>query len=58
MKKTVKKWNLDRDLHLDTKVVGAVWNEEIGQWRVTVEHEGQQGDEYCHVLISSQGVLV
>jgi len=58
MKATVKKWNLDRDLQLGTKVVGAHWLEERGQWRVTVEHKGEQRHEYCHVLVSAQGVLV
>jgi cation diffusion facilitator CzcD-associated flavoprotein CzcO len=58
IKATVKKWNLDRDIQLNTRVVGAEWNEETGQWRVTVEHQGQRRDEYCHILISSQGVLV
>lgn len=58
MKSTVKKWNLDRDLQLNTKVVTAQWLGERGQWRVIVEHEGEQRDEYCHVLISAQGVLV
>lgn len=57
-KATVKKWNLDRDLHLNTRVVAAVWLEDSGQWRVTVEHAGERRDEYCHVLISGQGVLV
>ncbi|KAK5655050.1 hypothetical protein OQA88_5949 [Cercophora sp. LCS_1] len=58
IKATVKKWNLDRDLQLNTRVVGAHWDEALGQWKVTVEHEGKQRDEYCHVLISAQGVLV
>lgn len=58
MKKTVKKWNLDRDLHLNTRVVGAYWQEDLGQWKVTLEKAGVQRDEYCHVLISAQGVLV
>ena len=58
IKKTARKWNLDRDLKLNTRVVGARWQEDLGQWKVTVEHEGQRRDEYCHVLISSQGVLV
>ncbi|KAI1869803.1 uncharacterized protein JN550_005784 [Neoarthrinium moseri] len=58
IKRTVKKWNLDRDLKLNTRVVGAHWQEDIGQWKVTVEHEGKQRDEFCHVLISGQGVLV
>ncbi|CAI4212651.1 unnamed protein product [Parascedosporium putredinis] len=55
---TVKKWSLDRDLQLSTRVVGAWWQDDIGQWKITVEKDGQQRDEYCHVLISSQGVLV
>lgn len=54
----MKKWNLDRDLQLSTKVVGAQWLEDRGEWRVTVEHKGKRRDEYCHVLISAQGVLV
>jgi cation diffusion facilitator CzcD-associated flavoprotein CzcO len=58
MKHTVKKWSLDRDLQLNTKVIGAYWQDDIAQWKVTVEHEGKQRDEYCHVLISAQGVLV
>ncbi|KAH8682082.1 hypothetical protein BX600DRAFT_485639 [Xylariales sp. PMI_506] len=58
IKATVKKWNLDRDLQLNTRVVSADWQEDIGQWKVTVEHAGKQRDEYCHVLISGQGVLV
>ncbi|KAF7551089.1 hypothetical protein G7046_g7809 [Stylonectria norvegica] len=58
IKHTVKKWNLDRDLQLNTKVIGAWWQEDRGEWKVTVEHEGKQRDEYCNVLISAQGVLV
>ena len=58
MKATVKKWGLDRDLQLNTRVVGAWWQDDRGQWKVTVEHDGVQRDEYCHVLISAQGVLV
>lgn len=58
MKATVKKWNLDRDLQLNTRVIGAEWLDDLGQWKVTAEHEGIQREEFCHVLISAQGVLV
>ncbi|KAJ5116541.1 hypothetical protein N7456_000889 [Penicillium angulare] len=58
IKDTVKKWNLDRDLQLNTKVVGAFWEEETGKWRLTVEHKGEQREEFCDILISAQGVLV
>ncbi|SPO01644.1 related to monooxigenase [Cephalotrichum gorgonifer] len=58
MKATVKKWSLDRDLQLNTRVIGAWWQEDLGQWKVRVDHAGAQRDEFCHVLISAQGVLV
>lgn len=56
--RTMKKWNLDRDLQLNTKVVGAYWLEDEGQWKVTVECAGVKRDEYADVLVSGQGVLV
>ena len=58
IKRTVEKWNLDRDLHLNTKVVAAHWQKDAGEWKVTVENQGQHRDEFCDVLISAQGVLV
>ncbi|CAI7583624.1 hypothetical protein PCG10_008630 [Penicillium crustosum] len=58
IKRTVKKWNLDRDLQLNTRVAGAYWEEDHGRWRLVIEHEGEQREEYCDVLISAQGVLV
>jgi cation diffusion facilitator CzcD-associated flavoprotein CzcO len=58
IKQTVKEWNLDRDIYLDTRVVAAQWQEAAGEWKVTVENEGKQREEYCDILISGQGVLV
>ncbi|KAJ4322631.1 hypothetical protein N0V94_002284 [Neodidymelliopsis sp. IMI 364377] len=59
-KKTVRKWNLDRDLQLNTKVVGAQWHESEGMWEVELENTKteERRTEWCHVLISGQGVLV
>lgn len=58
IKRTAEKWNLTRDVQLNTQVVGAYWQEDTGKWKVTVEHAGQRRDEYCDILISSQGNLV
>lgn len=57
MKRTVKKWDLDRDVYLNTKVVGARWQEDSGLWKVIVTHEGGTREEYAEVLISGQGFL-
>jgi cation diffusion facilitator CzcD-associated flavoprotein CzcO len=58
IKSTVEKWNLDRDIQLNTKVAGATWDEDTGRWNLTVEYNGEQREDYCDVLISAQGVLV
>lgn len=55
--RTARKWNLDRDVQFNTWVIGAHWREGEGKWKVIVEHEGKQRDEYCDILISAQGVL-
>lgn len=59
-KKTTKKWNLDRDLQLNTKVVGAQWHDSEGMWEVEVQNTRteEKRKEWCHVLVSGQGVLV
>ncbi|KAL1599346.1 hypothetical protein SLS59_006363 [Nothophoma quercina] len=59
-KKTTKKWKLDRDLQLNTKVVGAQWHDPEGMWEVEVENTRteERRTEWCHVLVSGQGVLV
>lgn len=57
IKRTAKKWNLTRNVQLNTKVTSAVWQDQSGQWKVTVESEGVQREEYAEVLISAQGPL-
>ncbi|KAG4414007.1 hypothetical protein IFR04_012874 [Cadophora malorum] len=58
IKRTVKKWNLDRDIQLNTQVTRAEWQADQGVWKVTVTHDGKTRDEYAEVLISAQGVLL
>jgi hypothetical protein len=57
MQKTVKKWALDRDVQLNTRVVGAYWQEDRSQWKLLVEHEDVVSEEYADILISGQGFL-
>jgi hypothetical protein len=57
IKDTVKKWNLDRDVQLNTKVKAAQWEENNGRWKLTIDHNGEQRVEFCDILISAQGVL-
>jgi cation diffusion facilitator CzcD-associated flavoprotein CzcO len=57
MQKTVKKWNLDRNVQYNTRVTSANWIEEISQWKISVSHQNQERDEYADLLISARGFL-
>lgn len=57
MKRTVDKWNLDRDVRLNHKVIGAKWLEDRAQWEVTVQRQDTEMVEYADILISGQGFL-
>jgi cation diffusion facilitator CzcD-associated flavoprotein CzcO len=56
--RTTEKWNLGRDVQLNTKVTSAVWQSDQGQWKVTLDKKGDVKDEYADILISGQGILV
>lgn len=53
----VKKWDLDRDVKLSHKIVGAYWQEDLGQWKLKVQHGNDEFEDYADILISGQGVL-
>ncbi|KEF54035.1 uncharacterized protein A1O9_09830 [Exophiala aquamarina CBS 119918] len=57
IKETAKKWSLDRDVHLNHKVTEVIWQEDLGQWKITVETREQTFIEYADFFISGQGVL-
>lgn len=54
---TVQKWNLDRDIKLNHRVMETMWQEDLGKWKVTVENSDRTFVEYADILVSGQGVL-
>lgn len=57
MEKIVTKWDLDRDIQFNTKVVALNWLEDQGKWKIRVRKDGQETDEFADVLVSAQGFL-
>jgi hypothetical protein len=55
--RTIKKWDLGRDIRLNTRVTSTVWREDLGQWQATVECDGNSRVEYADVVISGRGFL-
>lgn len=57
MRKTCDKWDLRRNIQFNTRVVANEWIEDDGKWKIIVERNGQQRDEYADILVSAQGFL-
>ncbi|KAL9620583.1 MAG: hypothetical protein Q9160_004944 [Pyrenula sp. 1 TL-2023] len=57
MKRTCDKWNLGRDICFKTRVTNAEWQQHEGEWKLTLDNNGQIRDEQFDILISAQGFL-
>lgn len=55
--KTMKKWNLDRDLQLNTRLKEAYWQDDEGRYKLTLIRDGVEEVEYTDVIVSGQGIL-
>lgn len=59
-KKVAKDHGLDRDVHLNHRIIGAEWNEQQKKWFVKIERNGDPNDvieDSGEVLINATGVL-
>ncbi|KIX10171.1 uncharacterized protein Z518_01252 [Rhinocladiella mackenziei CBS 650.93] len=57
LKTVTKRYNLDRDVQLNSEVKSAIWDEESGTWKIQVLKETEVVDDWCDVLINGSGVL-
>jgi len=56
----VEAHNLSGFAKLDHRVVGAWWNDDIGEWKIKVQPSDKPEDAFFdtgHVLINATGVL-
>lgn len=53
------KYALDKYIELSHEVIGAVWDEEAGQWHVQVKdiNNGSVESASAHILINAGGIL-
>lgn len=48
---------MTQNVHFGHRVNGAYWQEEKAQWKLNVQHEGKEREEYADILISARGFL-
>jgi cation diffusion facilitator CzcD-associated flavoprotein CzcO len=57
IKQTADKYNLTKDIQLNSKVVDAEWKESDGKWHVTIEQGGKIIHDVGDLLINACGVF-
>ncbi|RAL02669.1 flavin-containing monooxygenase [Aspergillus ibericus CBS 121593] len=57
-KTVVKDYGLMKYMRLNSRVVGAIWDEESAQWHLQIERtDGTVFEDRAHILINASGVL-
>lgn len=57
IKKATGKWNLDKHVQLNAKIIEAVWNEEEGKWKIKVDVDGVMKEDEADILVNGAGFL-
>jgi cation diffusion facilitator CzcD-associated flavoprotein CzcO len=52
-----EKYKVEKYITYNSRVCGAVWNDETAKWKVKVETDGEIKEDECNVLFSASGVL-
>jgi cation diffusion facilitator CzcD-associated flavoprotein CzcO len=57
MKKTAKKYEIERYVRYKHVIKHAQWDEREGKWRLRVEHNVKVFEDSCDMFINAGGVL-
>lgn len=57
MKQVSRRHHCDDLFAYGHEVVSAIWDDGAGIWKLVVKANGEDFDDYCHVLINAAGVL-
>lgn len=55
--KTIKKWELEKNVRFNHRVKKARWHEGESRWQLVVQHGDEQFTDYADILISARGFL-
>ena len=57
IKRTADKYNLTKDVQLNSKVIRAEWKEFDGKWHIQIEQNGKIIENMCDLLVNAAGYL-
>lgn len=57
IKRTTIKYNLDRDVQLNTTIESAIWDDATKKWKIKADFEGGIIEDEADILINGSGIL-
>lgn len=57
IKATAKKYDLQKHVKLDTKVLETIWDDEVGKWKIKVQVDGKTVEDEADILVNGSGFL-
>ncbi|KAJ6146870.1 hypothetical protein N7497_008852 [Penicillium chrysogenum] len=57
IKRTTRKWKLDKDIQFNARVTETVWDDELGKWKVEVDQAGTIIHDQADILVNASGFL-
>lgn len=57
IRRTTRKYNLDKFVSFKSKVVDSTWDDHQGVWKLKIEKAGVVIEDYAHVFINGSGIL-
>ncbi|KAF5226916.1 hypothetical protein FANTH_14940, partial [Fusarium anthophilum] len=57
IKKTTKKYNLDKRVQFQSNVISSIWDDQKGKWKLKVNQNGTIVEDEADVLVNGTGLL-
>lgn len=54
---TVRKWGLDDQVVLNSKVIESRWDEDAGKWKVKIDQNGVIKEDEADILVNAVGLV-
>lgn len=57
IRRTTKKYNLDKNISYESKVIESIWDDDEGKWKLKIQKGDKVIEDACEVLLDASGIL-
>jgi len=57
IKRTAKKYNLDKHVSFNSRILETIWDDEVGKWKIKIDVNGSVKEDEADILVNGAGFL-